>query len=111
MPRTPIGIEPWIGDLRQRTVRVPPVLARRRPVDRGAYQRVTKPDPCAELEQPLGLGRVRGLDPDAEPSGGAPDQGRFADRLRRREEQEPAGVRGERREPTLEADLDARRKR
>ena len=72
---------------------------------------MTKGQPRAELQQPLGLGGVRRLDPDPEPIGRPPQQRRVAGRLRRREQQQPLGGRRKRRQPPPEDVLDTAGKR
>ena len=93
MPGTAIGIDLRIGRVRQRTMHRLPFLRRRRPIHRRADQRVTKRHPRADREQPVGVGRR--LDPDPEPPGRPPHQHRIADRLRRRHQQQPLGLRRE----------------
>ena len=59
VPGPAVGIDPRIGDLRQRAVHLLLFPGRRRPVDHRADQRVAEPHPGAELGQ-AGLGHRRG---------------------------------------------------
>ena len=88
MPRPTVGIDLGIGRLGQRAVRLPAIGQRRRPVGRGAHQRMTEPHPRTQLDQPGGLGRRCGIPSDPELLGRAPQQGHVADRLGGRREQE-----------------------
>ena len=103
MPSAAIGVDLWIGRIRQRAVDGLPVLRRRRPIW-PIDQWVTKRHPRADREQTVAVGRR--LHADLEPPGGSPHQYRVADRLRRRHQQQPLGLRREPREPCAEAVLD-----
>ena len=109
VPGAAIGIDLRIGRLRQRPVRAPALLRGCRPVDRRAHERMTKPHPRAELEQTRLGRRRRRLGADPEPLGRAPQQHRLADRLGRRDQQQPLRLRRERLEPPPEALLDPTR--
>jgi hypothetical protein len=61
----------------------------------------------ADLDEAFGLGRSRRLAPDAEPLGRAPQERQVADRLRRRQQEEAAGLGRERLQLAYEAPLDA----
>ena len=89
MPRLAVGIGTWIGCRSQSPVHLPAVGQGRRPVDRGAQQRMTETHPGTQLDQPRILGSDRSIRSDAEPLGSAPQQGHLTDRLRCRREQEP----------------------
>ncbi len=97
MPGAAIGIDLRVGRVGQRAMHRLPVLRRGRAIHRRADQRVTKRHARADREQPVGL-RCR-LDPDPEPLGRPPHQHRVADRLRRRDQQQPLGIGREAREP------------
>ena len=92
MPGASIGIQLRIGDLSQSPMHLLPLLRQRRPVDHRAHEGMPKPHPSAELGQArLDRGRRRfGADP--EPRGGSPHQYRIADRLGRRDQQQPPGL-------------------
>jgi hypothetical protein len=111
MPRPAVGIGAWIGRLSQGTMHLPAVGHGRRPVNRGAQQRMTEAHAGTQLDQPRGLGRGRRVRSDAEPPGSAPQQGHLADRLRCRREQEPLRRDRKRLEPLQEAPFDAARQR
>ena len=111
VPGAAVGIDLRIGDLRQGAVDVLPLLQRRRPVGRRAHQRMPEPHAGAEFQQ-AGLGcRRRRLRGDPEPLGCPPHQHRIADRLGRRELQQPPGVGRKRVQPPPEALLDPPRER
>jgi hypothetical protein len=88
MPRATVGIELRISYVRQRQMRGPALLRRRRGVDGRADQRMAEPHPFADRQQPVGLGRRRGRDAYPEAFGRAPHQHRVADRLRRRDQRQ-----------------------
>jgi hypothetical protein len=92
MPRAPVGIGCRIGCLGQRAMHLSAVGVGRRLVDRRAHQRVTEPHEGAEVDQPCGPGRSRGVGPETEPSGRAPQQGHVTNRLGRCEQQQSPGV-------------------
>lgn len=64
----------------------------RGPVGGRAEQRMAEPHTRADLDQARCLGRCCRLGPDAEPLGRAPQQHHVADRLCRRQQQQPPGI-------------------
>ena len=68
VPRPPIGIDRGVGRLRQHPVRIPPLLGRRRQVHGRAHERVAKPHPRPDLEQPSRLRRPQRRGCNAEPA-------------------------------------------
>ena len=107
MPRPAVRIDPLIGRLGERAVDGVSLRKRRRTVGGRADERVSEPHPGAELEQPNLGSRSRRLGSDPELFSSAPHQDRLADRIGRREHDEPTGVRREHLEPTAEALLNA----
>ena len=89
VPGAAVWIKVWIGHLGERAVHVLTIQQRRRSVGRRAHERMAKPDPSAELDQPRCLGGGGGLVPDAEPTHGAPQQRVIAARLGRGREEHP----------------------
>ena len=107
MPGAAIGIERAVGDLGERTMHGLALAGRGGAIDGRPHERVREAHAMVELEQ-LGRGRgVSRLDRDLEPLGPAPHQHRIADRLRRREQQEPLRVGGQGLHAPFEALLDA----
>src|SRR5580704_11336125 len=90
MPSAAVGVDLWIGRIRQRAVDGLPVLRRRRPIYRRSDEWVTKRHPRADREQSVGVGRR--LDPDLEPPGRSPLQHWITDRLRRSDQQQSMSV-------------------
>ena len=78
VPGAPVGIEPRIGHLRERVVRVLSLPRRGRPVRRRTHERMAKPHAPAELDQSGLDRRRRSLGPDPEPLGCSPHQHRLA---------------------------------
>jgi hypothetical protein len=111
MPGATIWIGIRIRRLGQRLMDLPAVGHRGRPVCRRTQQRMTEPHPSTETDQPFGLGRRRGVDPDSEPSGRPPQQRHVADRLRRRRQQQSSCVGRHRLKLPHEALLDPVRQR
>jgi hypothetical protein len=111
VPCPAIGIDLGIGRRCERPVGGPALRGRCWLVDRGARQRMTKPDHRAELDQTGGLGGRRRVDRDPELGDRAPQQRRVPDRIRRRDQQEPLCIRRERVQPPPEALLDPPRQR
>jgi hypothetical protein len=111
MPSTSVGIELRVGRLGQRPVNPSALVRRRGPVDRGACERMAKPNPAVDLEQARGLRRVEHRVSDAQSRGRAPQQSRVAGRLRRGHQQQLLRVRRQRLEPIDEALLDFARER
>ena len=107
MPSSAIGVERRIGDLSQSSMDLPQFSRASYPVSRRPHQRVSEPDPCADLKQPLGLRRGRCLGSDSKSLGGAPQQGGVAGRLHRGHEQQPSGFNRKRPESTDVALFDA----
>jgi hypothetical protein len=107
VPGAPIGIELWIGRLRQCLMGLAAFARGGRPVDRRTDEWMTKGHLDTEFHQPLGLGGIGGLGLDPEPVRRPPQQRRVAERLRCREQQQPARGQGKRRQPPREAVLDA----
>ena len=56
------------------------------------HERVTERHPRADSEQPANLHVIGGLQPDADSFGGAPEQDRITDWLRRCEQQQASPV-------------------
>jgi hypothetical protein len=106
MPRAAIGVDGWIGDLGQRAMRLSAFVRGRLPVDRGADLRMAEGNPVAELQQTGELSQVHRVDGDAQPPRRAAHDGRVAHRLDRGDQEQPAHIRRQRREPTSEAVLD-----
>jgi hypothetical protein len=106
MPRPTIGIGIRIGRLSQRPMRISPLRRGSRSIDGGARQRVTEPHALVDHQQALRLGLVRGRRRDPEPLGGAPEQQRIPERLRRRNQQQTPRLIRERLELSNEALLD-----
>ena len=69
------------------------------PVDGGSDQRMAEGHPHTDLDQASGLGRSSRPRPDPEALECPPEQGDVADGLERGDEEEAAGVSGERFEP------------
>ena len=92
MPRTTIGVDLAIGHLRQRPWTADVRSHDAAPIHRRAHQRMTEHHPLADRQQPVRLRGFRGRRPDPEPLGRTPEQQRIADRLRRREQQQPPRV-------------------
>jgi hypothetical protein len=107
VPCTAIGIDAWIGGVRQCPVNRPPVAELGSVVDRGAHEWVAEADPGAEVDQFGGLGGGRRLRADVQLLGGAPEQTHVADRFSGRYEQQQLGVAGQRFDAPQEAVLDA----
>ena len=97
MPGAAVGIELRIGRLGERAMHVAAVTRGRRAVDRRADERMREPHARAELDQPGGLRRARGLGADPEALGGAPQQARVAQRLGRGRQQQELRVARKRR--------------
>ena len=81
MPGPAIGIGSRIGGLGQSTVGQATVADWCRLIDRRPDQRVAENDPRPNGQQPVGLGRGDRVGADAKVPGGAPQQGRVAERL------------------------------
>ena len=103
VPRPPIGIDRGVGRLRQHPVRIPPLLGRRRQVNGRAHQRVAKPHPRPDLEQPSRLRGLQRCGRHAERPSRPPQERRIAGRLRRRHQQQPPGALGQSIDPRQEA--------
>jgi hypothetical protein len=103
-PAVRIGLR--VGDLRQRAVHGLLLVKRRRPVGHRAHQRMPEPYPCAELDQPGSDRRCRRFGTDPEPPGRPAYQRRVAERLGRRDQQQPPGLRRQSLHPAPEALLD-----
>ena len=58
-----VGIDLWIGRLRQRAMHSLPFLRRGRSIHGRPYQRVTKRHPCTDRKQPVGVGYCSDPDP------------------------------------------------
>jgi hypothetical protein len=86
----------------ERPVHVAPLGDGRGPVGGRAHQRMPAPHPRADLTQARRLGRPRRLWPDAEQLGRPPQQRHVADRLRRRRQHQPPGLRRRRLQPLEE---------
>jgi hypothetical protein len=111
VPGPTVGIPLRIGDLRQGAVHVVSLLKRRRPVGRRAHQRMPKPHPGAELQQPS-LGCRRGSrSPNSQPLGRPPHQQRLADRIGRRQLHQTPRLGPKSIQPPPEALLDPPRQR
>ena len=102
MPRPAVGVSLGVGRLRDRRMGLPPLVRRRCAIGSRADERMAEPHAGAELAQPCLGRRRRGRRPDALLLGRAPDEGGLPQRLRRRDEQQPPGVLGQRREPPAE---------
>ena len=99
VPGAPVGIGLRVGRLRQRPMHAASLLRRCRPVDRRAHQRMAKPHPAVDLDQPGRLRRLERRARDPEPLRRTPQQRRIAGRLRRRHQQQPLGVLRQRLQP------------
>jgi hypothetical protein len=111
VPGPAVGIRFLVGGLGQGPMHRLALLRRRRPVGRRPHQRMPKQHPGADLQQG-GLGRrARGLSRDPQSPGGTPQQHRVADRIGRRQLQQPPGVGWQDLEPPPEAGLDPPRQR
>jgi hypothetical protein len=86
VPGPAVGIEIGIGRRRQDDMDPAAIVRWRRPVYRGADERMAEDDPPADLEQPGRLGRDDGVPGEPEPGGSAPHQGSVAGWLGRREQ-------------------------
>ena len=109
MPGAAIGIDRRVSRVRQRAMHRLPVLPARRRDTPPSGPTGDERHPRANREQAVGVGRR--LDPDPEPPGCPPHQHRIANGLRRRHQQQPPGIRRERRKPAAEAVLDPPRQR
>jgi hypothetical protein len=87
MPSTAIGIERRIGGCRQGRVDAPPLVRRRRAIDRRAQEGMAEGNPRAECEQARVFRRPHRLGSELEPLGRTPQQRRIAERLGRSKEQ------------------------
>ena len=107
VPGVTVGVDGGVGCLRERAVRLAPVLGRRRSVDGGAHERVWEHDARTELQQTFGLDRRRRRFVDAELLSRAPHEQRVAGRFGGRDEQQAPRFRGHPREPSPIARFDA----
>ena len=89
MPRSAIRVEFGVGRLGQRAMDVLAVAGARRAISRRAHQRMTKPHPRTQLDQPRRLGRRRRVRSDPKPLGHTPQQRHVPHRLGRRRQQQP----------------------
>ena len=92
VPRTAVGIDLGIGDLRKRAVDVLSLPKRRRAVRRRAHQRMAKAHAGIDLEQAGLGGRTGGLGRDSEALGRLPHQHGLAYRIGSRKLQQPPGL-------------------
>ena len=106
VPGTTVLVYLGVRHLRERPVYRPALAERRRSIDRRAHQRMQERHAFADHQQPLGLVRSRGREPDAESLGRAPHEQRVVDGLRRSDQQEQTRLLGERLESPQEALLD-----
>ena len=106
MPRPAVRVSLGVRHLRDRRVRPPPLIRRPRRVRGGADERMPELDAGAELTQPRLFRRRPRLRADPLQLGGPPHDGGLAERVGRSDEQEPAGLLGQRREPAAETLLD-----
>jgi hypothetical protein len=109
VPGAPVGVELRIGGVGQRTVHAATVRRLAGLVHGRAHQRMTKPHPGADLQQPgglRGLGRLR-IDPQV--VGRAPQQRHFAGRLGSRDQQQQLRLGWQAARVAPEAVLDAAR--
>ena len=83
-----VGVDSGVGCLRERAVRLAPVLGRRCSVDGGAHERVGEHDARTEVEQTFGLDRRRCRFVDAELFSSAPNEQWVAGRFGGRDEQQ-----------------------
>ena len=86
MPCPPIGVRVAIDRIGQRTVHLPAIVRRGRPVGGGAHQRMAESHADPELDQPGRLGRRGRLGTEPEPPGRAPEQGDVTERFGRRDQ-------------------------
>ena len=111
VPRASIGIDVRISRFRKRAMRGLPVCKRRRPVRRGAHERMAKHHPRADLEE-SGLDRRRRvLRAGAERDRGGPHDHRITDRLGRGHGEEALRERRKVGEPATETLFDLSRQR
>ncbi len=111
MPRSAIRVGFGIGRLGQRAMHVLAVSGARRAIGRRAHQRMTKPHPRTELDQPRRLGRRRRVRPDGEPLGHPPQQRHVPHRLGGRRQQQPLRRNRKRPDAPQETLLDLTRQR
>jgi hypothetical protein len=109
MPGAAIGVDIGIGGLGQRPVNALSLLRRRPALYRRPHQRMSEPHLRAELDQAPGRGGRGRVGPDAELRGRAPHQHRIPHRLSRGDEKQKPRRGRQRRQPLLEALLDAPR--
>ena len=88
VPRVTVGVDGGVGCLRERAVRLAPVLGRCRSIDGGAHERVWEHDARTEVQQTFGLDRRRRRFVDAELFSGAPNEQWVAGRFCGRDEQQ-----------------------
>jgi hypothetical protein len=106
VPGPTIRIDLRVGRLGQRAVHPPPLPRRCRPVQRRADQRMAKPHPAVDVDQPGRLRRLECRSSDRVPPGSPPQERRVAGWLRCCHEQQPPGVRRQCLKPPQEALLD-----
>ena len=106
VPGAAIRVELRIGCVRQRAVDLASLVRLGRAVDRRANQRMTERHRAVERQQAFRLDGVRGRLRDPELPRRAPQERRVAERLGRRQEQQPPRVAREPRQPPREALLD-----
>lgn len=89
----------------------PPLFKRCRSVDGRSRQRMTESNARAELDQACPLRRRRRIGTEPEPLGRTPEHAHVAERFSRRRDQGSLRRNRERSQPSLEALLDAIRRR
>ena len=106
VPGAAIRVELRIGRVRQRAVSFTSLVRLGRAVDRRPYQRMTERHCTVERQQAVRLNRLGGRLRDPELPGRAPQKRGVAERLCRRQEQQPSRVAWEPRQPPPEAPFD-----